>query len=66
MNDRSRLRPSCHAGSRPWAIEVYEIDRLDFADAYVVACAEASGIGRIASFDKNISRIEGIQRIEPR
>ncbi len=47
------------------AIEVYEIDRLDFADAYLVACAEVTGIGRIASSDKKISRIQGIERIEP-
>ncbi len=26
------------------AIEVYEIDRLDFADAYLVACAESTGV----------------------
>jgi hypothetical protein len=25
------------------AIEVYELDRLDFAEAYLVACAERSG-----------------------
>lgn len=47
------------------AIEVYEIDRLDFADAYLVACAETTGIGRIASFDRKIGRIQGIERIEP-
>jgi hypothetical protein len=27
------------------AIEVYEVDRLDFAEAYVVASAEASDVG---------------------
>jgi predicted nucleic acid-binding protein len=28
------------------ALEVYEVDRLDFADAYLVAAAEATGVGR--------------------
>jgi predicted nucleic acid-binding protein len=32
-------------------IEVYETDRLDFADAYLVAAAERSGVGVVASFD---------------
>lgn len=47
------------------AIEVYEIDRLDFAEAYLVACAESTGIGRIASFDRSIDRVATIERIEP-
>ena len=28
------------------AIEVYETDRIDFAEAYLVACAESTGVGR--------------------
>jgi predicted nucleic-acid-binding protein len=47
------------------AIEVYEVDRLDFAEAYLVACAESTGIGRIASFDRAIDRVTTIERIEP-
>lgn len=47
------------------AIEVYEIDRLDFADAYLVACAETTGINRVASFDRGIDRVDTIERIEP-
>jgi len=47
------------------AIEVYEIDRLDFAEAYLVACAESTGIGRVASFDRTIDRVSTIERIEP-
>ncbi len=27
------------------ALEVYELDRLDFAEAYLAACAEATGVG---------------------
>jgi predicted nucleic-acid-binding protein len=30
------------------ALEVYELDRIDFAEAYLVASAEASGVGVIA------------------
>ena len=47
------------------AIEVYEVDRLDFAEAYLVACAESTGIGRVASFDRAIDRVTTIQRVEP-
>jgi predicted nucleic acid-binding protein len=47
------------------ALEVYEIDRLDFAVAYLVACAESSGVNRIASFDRSIDRVGTIERIEP-
>ena len=31
------------------AIEVYETDRIDFAEAYLVACAESTGVGKVAS-----------------
>ena len=47
------------------AIEVYEVDRLDFAEAYLVASAEASGVGVVASFDRSIDRIATVQRLEP-
>jgi predicted nucleic acid-binding protein len=46
-------------------IEVYETDRLDFAEAYLVACAESTGIGKVASFDQSIDRVTTIERIEP-
>jgi len=48
------------------AIEIYEADRLDFAEAYLVACAESTGVREIASFDKAIDRVSTITRIEPR
>jgi predicted nucleic-acid-binding protein len=48
------------------AVEVYETDRLDFADAYLVACAESSGIDSVASFDESIDRVGTVQRVEPR
>jgi predicted nucleic-acid-binding protein len=47
------------------AFEVYELDRLDFAEAYLVACAESTGIGRVASFDRAIDRISTVQRVAP-
>jgi predicted nucleic acid-binding protein len=47
------------------AVEVYEVDRLDFAEAYLVACAESTGVGRVASFDRSIDRVDTIVRIKP-
>jgi predicted nucleic-acid-binding protein len=47
------------------AIEVYELNRLDFAEAYLVACAESTGIGSVASFDKAIDRVPTVTRVEP-
>lgn len=47
------------------ALEVYELDRLDFAEAYLVAQAEITGIGEIASFDRTIGRVQSIRRREP-
>lgn len=47
------------------AIEVYEIDRLDFAEAYLVASAERAGVGAVASFDRSIDRVTTVTRIEP-
>lgn len=47
------------------AVEVYETDRLDFAEAYLVANAESTGVNRVASFDKSIDRVTTVERIEP-
>ena len=47
------------------ALEVYELERLDFAEAYLVAHAEATGVGAIASFDRSIDRVANISRREP-
>lgn len=47
------------------AVEVYETHRLDFAEAYLVACAESTGVGRVASFDRAIDRVDTVERIEP-
>lgn len=47
------------------SLELYEIDRLDFAEAYVVASAEATGVTAVVSFDRAIDRVATVQRIEP-
>lgn len=47
------------------AIEVYEVHRIDFSDAYLVASAESAGIDDIASFDRSIDRVPTISRVEP-
>jgi predicted nucleic acid-binding protein len=39
------------------ALEVYEVERLDFADAYLVASAEMSGVETVAAFDRSIDRV---------
>ncbi len=47
------------------ALELYELERLDFAEAYLVACAEAGADGAVMSFDRAIDRVAGVARIEP-
>lgn len=46
------------------ALEVYETERIDFAEAYLVASAEISG-SKIASFDRSIERVASVARVEP-
>lgn len=47
------------------AVEVYETDRIDFAEAYLVACAESTGVAQIVSFDRSTDLVGTVQRIEP-
>ena len=47
------------------AIELYELERLGFAEAYLAATAETYGIRRVASFDRRIDRVRSITRVEP-
>lgn len=47
------------------AVEVYETERIDFAEAYLVACAESTGVDKVASFDRSLDRVGTIERIEP-
>ena len=47
------------------AVEVYETEPIDFAEAYLVACAETTGINRVASFDRSLDRVQTVVRVEP-
>ncbi len=47
------------------ALEVYEVERLDFAEAYLVANAEVTGVRRVLSFDRTIDRVGTVSRVEP-
>lgn len=45
------------------AAELYEEVRLDFAEAYLVACAERSGVEAVASFDESLDRVTTVRRL---
>jgi len=47
------------------SIEVYEIHGIDYAEAYLVASAERSGVKTIVSFDRTLDRVPTVTRIEP-
>jgi predicted nucleic-acid-binding protein len=47
------------------ALEIYELDRLDFPEAYLVAAAEFTDVESIASFDKAIDRTSSVERVAP-
>lgn len=47
------------------ALDLYELEKLDFAEAYLAALAEISGIDQVASFDRALDRVSSIRRIEP-
>jgi predicted nucleic acid-binding protein len=47
------------------ALELYEVHRLDFAEAYLVASAEVTGVGAVLSFDRAIDRVPTVERVEP-
>lgn len=34
-------------------------------NAYLVACAESTGVGVIVSFDRSIDQVPSVQRLEP-
>jgi len=54
-----------HEASLLRALEVYELERIDFAEAYLVAQAEATGVREILSFDRSLDRVASIARREP-
>lgn len=45
-------------------VELYEDRRLDFAEAYLAAMAEFTGVDRVASFDRTLDRVDTIERVE--
>jgi len=47
------------------SLALHETQRLDFAEAYLVASAEATGVGAIVSVDRTIDRVKTARRIEP-
>ena len=47
------------------ALEIYEVDRIDFAEAYLVASAEVSGVETIVSFDRSLDKVGTVRRLEP-
>jgi predicted nucleic acid-binding protein len=47
------------------ALEIYEQHRIHFAESYLAACAELSGVGVVASFDRDVDRVPSVRRLEP-
>ena len=47
------------------ALELYASSKLDFAESYLVATAERTGVGRVVSFDRALDAVSTIARIEP-
>jgi len=47
------------------ALELYELAGLDFADAYLVASAEVTGVEAVMSFDRGMDRVRTVARVEP-
>lgn len=47
------------------ALEIYEQYRIHFAESYLAACAELSGVEVVASFDRDIDRVPTVRRLEP-
>ena len=47
------------------ALEVYEVDRLDFAEAYLVSQAESTDVDAILSFDGSVDRVDTVTRQKP-
>lgn len=46
------------------ALELYEHTPLDFAEAYLAAAAELTGVGTVASFDRALDRVVTIDRVQ--
>lgn len=46
------------------ALEVYETHTIDFAEAYLAACAEVLD-GVVVSFDRGLDKVRTVRRLEP-
>ena len=47
------------------AVKLYHSSRIHFVDAYVAATARAISVRQVVSFDRQLDRVEGIERFEP-
>lgn len=47
------------------SLALFESENIDYAEAYLAAVAELSGIGAVASFDHDLDRIASVRRLEP-
>jgi predicted nucleic-acid-binding protein len=47
------------------ALELYGSSKLDFAESYLVASAERTGVGTVVSFDRALDAVPTIARVEP-
>jgi predicted nucleic acid-binding protein len=47
------------------AVEIYETTGVDFTAAYLVACAETTGVSDVVSFDPSLDRAATVGRVEP-
>jgi predicted nucleic acid-binding protein len=59
------LMESVNVVDAPLLLRSLELDRLDFAESYLIALSESTGVKAVASFDRSIDRISSIKRIEP-
>lgn len=47
------------------ALEIYEVHRLDYAEASLVASAESGDTGTVISFDRAVSRMTTVTHVDP-
>ncbi|MDX1620763.1 MAG: PIN domain-containing protein [Nitriliruptorales bacterium] len=47
------------------ALELYELHGIDFTVCYLAACAELDGSLQVASFDRDLDKVDTVTRIEP-
>jgi len=47
------------------ALQLYEIKRIDFIDAWLASTMQQQGIQQIFSFDEHFDRVAEIKRLEP-